>query len=236
MNKHRVRRYELNVMLFVLVWALVVCAPTLETDASAAAAQAIAQVNQMSGALPTNTLVSGSSSLLMPTPSPVPATAIKSTPALSPAATESWTDYAGWDIWSYTSEGMNGGSIALLAISPTFENDQTVFAAAGPEEFYPLGIFKSTDGGSSWTWVFKDIPVPIVDIALSPNYAVDQTVFVITRFFGGTLSGIILKSVDGGINWEYIDECNSGSLSAIVFSPDYANDLTIFVGNHIGHF
>ncbi|MFQ6114997.1 MAG: WD40/YVTN/BNR-like repeat-containing protein, partial [bacterium] len=156
------------------------------------------------------------------------------------------TSSGGENIWTHSSEGMNGGRIRRVAISPNFVNDKTIFAVAGTgstfDAFYANGIFKSTDGGLTWTWVFKDIPVPVRDIVLSPNYAADQTIFVITNYFGGTLSGIILKSVDGGINWEYIELSstntgtnNFGTLSAITFSPAYSDDQTVFVADWIGN-
>ena len=162
-----------------------------------------------------------------------------STPPLAP--TESWTGPAEANIWSFTSDGMYGGSISQLAISPDFVNDRTIFAACGPDVLLSSGIFRSTDGGITWSWVLSDIPMPVVEIELSPNYASDQTIFVITEMFGGNPSGVILKSVDGGINWEYIRLDSSsgtdsfGTLSGIAFSPDYVNDQTVFVGDHIGN-
>ena len=173
---------------------------------------------------------------LLPEAKPTSITTGTMTPTPTPSAAppQSGADLAREGSWIYTSEAMYGGSISVLAISPNFANDQTLFAASGPVIPDNYGIFKSTDGGASWTWVFRDIPVPVVDMALSPNYAIDQTVLVATKMFGGRLTGIFLRSIDGGINWEYLNLCNAGTPRSVAFSPDYAKDQTMFLGNHMG--
>jgi sugar lactone lactonase YvrE len=79
---------------------------------------------------------------------------------------------------------------------------------------------------------------PFVAIAVSPNFAQDQTVLAAT----GALSlktniQVVMKSTDGGINWSVLPGLgNNGFIAAVVFSPGYAQDQTIFVATREGLF
>jgi hypothetical protein len=113
--------------------------------------------------------------------------------------------------------------VVSLGISPNYANDQTVFAGTyAPGEYQ--GIYKSTDGGLSWS---KILPTGsyVSSFGISPNYASDQTVFA------GTDGGGVYKSTDGGLSWSHIGLANVFSLG---ISPNYANDWTIFAGTDGG--
>jgi photosystem II stability/assembly factor-like uncharacterized protein len=109
-----------------------------------------------------------------------------------------------------------------LEISPGFKSDQTVFA--GTSE----GLYKTTDGGLSWrnisnTAVKKNDYV--IGLALSPNYASDQTLLVSLRGKG------LYKSVDGGLNFSPtgVDLLRTNhALEYIYFSPQFKVNNTIF--------
>ena len=62
-------------------------------------------------------------------------------------------------------------------------------------------------------------------IVISPDFAVDQTVFFGTRYQG------LFRSVDGGVHWSFpsITEKN-GWISSLVLSPNFLSDKTIFAG------
>jgi parallel beta-helix repeat protein len=66
-------------------------------------------------------------------------------------------------------------------------------------------------------------------MAISPDYANDQTLFVGARFDG------VWKTTDGGGSWV---EVNSGlaisDVQSLAISPDYANDGTVFAGTTEG--
>lgn len=72
---------------------------------------------------------------------------------------------------------------------------------------------------------------PIAAVAVSPNYAQDQTVLAAT----GLLSlkyGIypLLKSTDGGVIWSVVQNMpNNSAILQVLFSPAYAQDKTIYV-------
>lgn len=120
--------------------------------------------------------------------------------------------------------------IRALAVSPNYGVDHTVFAGVGKEwDWYNGGVFRSTDGGVTWTSVNSDLTYREVwALAVSPNYANDRTVFV------AVWAGGIYRSTDGGNSWE---EANTGQPNrrpgnglTLVFSPNYANDRTLFYG------
>jgi len=70
---------------------------------------------------------------------------------------------------------------------------------------------------------------PVVAIAVSPAYAVDQTIFLATGLTTVTLGvHAVLKSSDGGISWTVVSDLPSYPVSTLVISPDYAQDGTVF--------
>ncbi|MGA2736657.1 MAG: BACON domain-containing carbohydrate-binding protein [Bryobacteraceae bacterium] len=79
---------------------------------------------------------------------------------------------------------------------------------------------------------------PFVAVALSPNFAQDQTVLAAT----GALIikpniQVVMKSTDGGVNWSVLPGLgNNGVIAAVAFSPGYAQDQTIFVATNQGLF
>ncbi|MGH9860149.1 MAG: WD40/YVTN/BNR-like repeat-containing protein, partial [Candidatus Acidiferrales bacterium] len=105
-------------------------------------------------------------------------------------------------------------SIARIVIHPRDPN--TVFVAAAGGLWGPnreRGVYKTTDGGRSWTNVlFINEDTGVVDIAMdhaSPGtllaaaYQRRRTVF---GFSGSGPHGGIYKTIDGGANWEKIEK------------------------------
>ena len=75
-------------------------------------------------------------------------------------------------------------------------------------------------------------------VAVSPNYAVDHTVLAGTAQLSIKINAcLLLKSTDGGITWAPVSSLNNNTaISAIVFSPTYAQDQTVFVAGNGGLF
>lgn len=112
-----------------------------------------------------------------------------------------------------------------LAPSPNYETDQTLFALSSE-----YGLFKTTNGGKGWqltTFPARDYrvisPNPY-QLAVSPNYAADETLFVAT---GRSLH----RSTDGGERWEQLTGPPSGSFNArrVALSPNFGRDNTVLV-------
>ncbi len=120
--------------------------------------------------------------------------------------------------------GLPGDVHMAIAISSDYPNDQTVFAGS------QSGVYKSIDGGLSWTASSSGLepgvgslsPV-VVDLAVSPNYADDQTVFACVDGAG------IYRSIDGGANWQQVnDTAHAFCLQSLAISPNYDRDVTLF--------
>ena len=118
--------------------------------------------------------------------------------------------------------------IAALAISPVFDQDQALFIATSAT------LRKTSDGGYSWRVVENglDNKSLFTDIAISPSYSADGTIFVSSEGDG------IYKSENEGLSWSKV---NSGltdlNISMLEISPDYENDQTLLaVSNNGGLF
>lgn len=101
-----------------------------------------------------------------------------------------------------------------LAVSPDFAQDRTLYVTGGYQTFV------STDSGDTFVqpggWFATH---DIAQIAFSPAYAVDRTLFARVPGEG------LYKSVDGGLNW---NPAGPGvDLSTLAVSPDYAADATL---------
>jgi photosystem II stability/assembly factor-like uncharacterized protein len=112
-----------------------------------------------------------------------------------------------------------------VEISPNYQNDGTVFAMSGE------GLFKTTNGGTSWKLLDTRAEVTsgkIEALALSPNYAQDQTIIVSVKGKG------LFLSVDGGRTFEHIGSDlieGNHNIKWIQFSPDYHHDHTVFAAS-----
>lgn len=113
----------------------------------------------------------------------------------------------------------------VLAASPQYAQDRTVFAGSA------AGLFRSIDGGRSW----QESPVisalentSVVGLAVSPEYATDQTVIVSVKGRG------LYHSTDGGASFSVQGGNRQiGSLAPrfIAFSPNYASDGVIYAAS-----
>lgn len=118
------------------------------------------------------------------------------------------------DTWSVLAANVFAGrTFSRIIVSHADSN--VVFAAIGspggfspianagkghPLESGPLGIFRSTDAGASWTHLTNGIPaVAATDLAQDPADA-DTLYAAIGHIFGNAGNGVY-KSVDGGDSW-----------------------------------
>src|ERR1035438_7301852 len=72
---------------------------------------------------------------------------------------------------------------------------------------------------------------PIITVAVSPNYAQDYTAFATTDYLSLKLGVFaLLKSTNGGVTWSAVSGLpNVRKMLAVVFSPAYSQDQTVFV-------
>jgi photosystem II stability/assembly factor-like uncharacterized protein len=106
------------------------------------------------------------------------------------------------------------GQIGAVELDP--ENPQTVFVAAIGQAFQPnseRGIFRSTDGGSTWEHVlFHSDTVGAVDLEIAPQHPhiIYAALWRAERkpwtIISGASEGGIYKSTDGGDHWSKLTE------------------------------
>lgn len=134
--------------------------------------------------------------------------------------------------WLAVNSGLYHTNVLSLAISTGFATDRTIFAITTIDPFYGGGIFKSTDGGANWSWVDGNYSISDKTVSgctcltLSPDYAVDQTVFA------GTKDAGILISRDGGYGFSQVDGMVDKNILTLTVSPGYSADKTAFAGTY----
>ncbi|MBN2756242.1 MAG: T9SS type A sorting domain-containing protein [Bacteroidales bacterium] len=135
------------------------------------------------------------------------------------------------------------GRINCIAFHPSDNNTFWVGAPSG-------GIWKTTNGGSSWTCQSDNNPVLGVSaIAVSPNFASDNTLYIATGDRDGgsswSLGGDnyndnnsvgVLKSTDGGSTWAAttlsISVSSSNLIGALIIHP--SNPAILYAGLNDG--
>lgn len=111
-----------------------------------------------------------------------------------------WT-YVGPDV--VPANGGGAGRVNVLRFNPVDNNILYLGSASG-------GLWKSIDGGSTWTALDDFLTaLSVADIAINPRYP--DSIYVATGdgygyevngdFWGGTYSAGILVSPDGGVTW-----------------------------------
>ncbi len=122
--------------------------------------------------------------------------------------------------WQPMTNGLGWGasfSMPHLAVSA---GGGTIFAAWQSSVQAGAVLYRSGDGGQSWQEVHSS--ANYTGLALSPDFASDQTVFA------GLANGFVARSVDGGASWTTGQIADSFSIHGLFISPDFANDQTVF--------
>jgi photosystem II stability/assembly factor-like uncharacterized protein len=118
---------------------------------------------------------------------------------------------AGWEAVGTAEVPANGGGVGrinVVVLHPDDPNTIFIGSAGG-------GVWKTPDGGSTWTPLTDNIPVTsIADIAINPvnpdiiyiatgdGYGYEATWQSDNDFWGGVYSCGVMKSIDGGLTWE----------------------------------
>jgi hypothetical protein len=140
-----------------------------------------------------------------------------------------WLGAVGGGVWKTTSAGTSTSwstntdllanlAVDCMAIDPT--NSNVLYAGTG-EGFYPShgirgnGIFKTADGGSTWTQLSWTANNPdfydVTRVAVAPYPQIQGTVVL-----AATTTGLF-RSVDGGFRWSRV---MAGPYNAVVFDPN----------------
>ncbi len=133
--------------------------------------------------------------------------------------------------WAFVGQGLPGWGVAQVAVSPEFEQDETLFVLP-PATDQGLGVWKSTDAGQSWRLASRGLSdLAVHELAISPAFGQDQTLLALARQQG------LFRSTDGGESWERLTERYQEPVhypetaGLVAFSPAYAQDRTIFLAH-----
>jgi len=118
-----------------------------------------------------------------------------------------------------------------IAFSPDFANDHTVFFAGDVSGDMLQGLYRSIDGGASWSMTYggrdsMDISYEFNEVVVSSGFSSDHTVILNDGWQG------VLCSTDGGVTWTNLN--SSMRLACLAISPDFPNDKTLYGGGRFG--
>jgi photosystem II stability/assembly factor-like uncharacterized protein len=98
--------------------------------------------------------------------------------------------------------------VSQIVLSPDFETDSIAFAATLED-----GVLRSTDRGSRWhSWNFGLLDLETLAVAVSPDFAQDETVFVASG------SGVF-RSTNGGRAWRELAFAGEGPAAEDALPP-----------------
>lgn len=106
-----------------------------------------------------------------------------------------------------------------LSVAPTGERFRV----------YNQRLYRAEPGGEDWQLLGWGLPAyPVSSLAVSPNYAADQTLLAGLGAFGQ--GGGLYRSTDGGETWYPATRgLTDLNVQYVAFSPTFAQDRTVFV-------
>lgn len=128
--------------------------------------------------------------------------------------------------WSSGNPGLLDFTVLSLAVSPSFQQDQTAFAGT------PSGLYRSTNAGRSWRAVELPINTTAVQcLAVLPSHAPDHVILA------GTEADGMLRSGDGGRRWKEVQDLESLGVTAIACAPGVGDryDVACATGAGLAH-
>ena len=134
--------------------------------------------------------------------------------------------------WTPANAGIGTSNISHLVVDP--RNANVVYAgiegcSAGCSS--PAGVFKSTNGGTSWVSASAGLADDLQVVALAIDPEDTQVLYAATRFNG------LFKTTNGGVNWIPINPAPTGTMFAIVHFAlvvDPASTRTVYAGTFDG--
>lgn len=97
------------------------------------------------------------------------------------------------------------GRVTSIAVDRFNTNHIIVGAQTG-------GVWKSTDGGASWTVLTDNLSnLNVYALAIDPTNS--------STYFWGTSSGTIFKSTDAGATWNFLADTGNGIVNKILIDP-----------------
>jgi photosystem II stability/assembly factor-like uncharacterized protein len=125
---------------------------------------------------------------------------------------------------SWKKAGLDGFSsrVDVVGIDPQDSNIlyAVAYSQSIPWPAYPGGfgfLFKSTNGGASWTGINSGFPNYVTALAINPQYP--------NTLYAGTPFGVF-RSIDGGANWDAINSgLTSPAVTSLAIAPQDPNTV-----------
>jgi photosystem II stability/assembly factor-like uncharacterized protein len=107
-------------------------------------------------------------------------------------------------VWTPIFDGQPVASIGALAVAPS--DPRTIYAGSGETDIRSdlstgNGVYKSTDGGSTWTHIGLEDTRQISRIVIDPQNPAIVYVGALGHAYGPNEERGVYKSVDGGTHW-----------------------------------
>ncbi len=129
-----------------------------------------------------------------------------------------WKTTDGGNSWATTTDNLPSIGVSDIAIHPT--NPDVIFIATGDgdaRDTYSAGILKSTDAGATWTEVSLDLEISSQYIIRRMKINPDNPLIMIAATNFG-----IIRSTNGGDNWETVASGHFKDLEFMPGNPDVA--------------
>jgi len=126
--------------------------------------------------------------------------------------------------WTQQTSGLpNGGSTGYMSWVEYDQNDSTGNTVYATQSRFGLGhVYRSTNGGSTWTNITGDLPdIPAHTIRVQPGFA--------NILWVGTDLGVF-RSTNGGTNWIQVN--SPGFANAVVEALEFQDDHTLYAFTH----
>jgi photosystem II stability/assembly factor-like uncharacterized protein len=142
-----------------------------------------------------------------------------------------WKTIDGGRVWFPIFDGQPTSSIGAIAVAPSAPD--TVFVGSGESTLrdsvgYGNGVYKSVDGGRSWTHLGLDETHHIGKVAIDPRDPNNVFVAAIGKLYAANAERGLFRSRDGGRTWQKVlGDDNVGAVE-VVFDP--TNSQILYAG------
>jgi len=136
-----------------------------------------------------------------------------------------WKTTNGGITWEPIFDSQPISSIGAISVAPS--NPSVIYVGTGEADFrsnltYGNGVYKSTDGGSTWKNIGLTASRHISRIAVDPHNPDIVFVAAMGSAYGASAERGVFRSTDGGLTWQKVlfkDE-NTGAID-ITLDPDH---------------
>ncbi len=145
-----------------------------------------------------------------------------------------WKSIDGGASWAQTANDLPTLAVSCIAFDKSDPNVMYIGTGEGAANFdrvYGDGVYKSTDGGSSWTNIMKNV-VPNVDLCINwieQNPSQPDILYVAAAY--GVDDGGVFRSTDRGNTWQ---KTLSGAARKVMVDPFFSNRVLAGIAYYKG--